>query len=214
MSMPRSVEVSCPKCGKKYETTIFDSLNTEFAPNTAESVVSGERFEAKCPLCGFVAHLEYDMLYHDMKHGAMIWVTHTEEKEKIDQIKSTDLIPYKNTRIVKDMNRLREKAACLEAQKDDRVIELCKVLLERKLIQQRPDFRLKDSFYGYANGEHVIFFYDEKGEELRCALEENTYLSIFNVFEEVKQKMDQEPFQIIDRNWAIDFLDHVLGDDI
>ena len=76
MSIPRRISVSCPNCGKNFETTIFESLNTDFAPDVIETVISGERFAGKCLNCGFEAHLEYDMLYHDMKHGAAIWVVH------------------------------------------------------------------------------------------------------------------------------------------
>ena len=130
MSIPRRISVSCPNCGKNFETTIFESLNTDFAPDVIETVISGERFAGKCLNCGFEAHLEYDMLYHDMKHGAAIWVVHDNGPEyarKVAEVRETELLPYSMTRIVPNMDALREKAACLESGKDDRVVELCKV---------------------------------------------------------------------------------------
>lgn len=57
MSIPRRISVSCPNCGKNFETTIFESLNTDFAPDVIETVISGERFAGKCLNCGFEAHL-------------------------------------------------------------------------------------------------------------------------------------------------------------
>ena len=127
MSIPRRISVSCPNCGKNFETTIFESLNTDFAPDVIETVISGERFAGKCLNCGFEAHLEYDMLYHDMKHGAAIWVVHDNGPEyarKVAEVRETELLPYAMTRIVPNMDALREKAACLESGKDDRVVEL------------------------------------------------------------------------------------------
>ena len=41
MSIPRRISVSCPNCGKNFETTIFESLNTDFAPDVIETVISG-----------------------------------------------------------------------------------------------------------------------------------------------------------------------------
>ena len=118
MSIPRRISVSCPNCGKNFETTIFESLNTDFAPDVIETVISGERFAGKCLNCGFEAHLEYDMLYHDMKHGAAIWVVHDNGPEyarKVAEVRETELLPYAMTRIVPNMDALREKAACLES---------------------------------------------------------------------------------------------------
>ena len=100
MSIPRRISVSCPNRGKNFETTIFESLNTDFAPDVIETVISGERFAGKCLNCGFEAHLEYDMLYHDMKHGAAIWVVHDNGPEyarKVAEVRETELLPYAMT---------------------------------------------------------------------------------------------------------------------
>lgn len=133
MSIPKTIMIDCPSCKKQFETIIFQSLNTDFAPDIIDTVISGERFSAKCPHCGFVAHLEYDFLYHDMKHSAMIWVIHKgspKYSKKVDEVRSIPpVLPYDVTRIVSNMNDLREKAACLATGKDDRVVELCKVFL-------------------------------------------------------------------------------------
>lgn len=113
MSIPKRMTISCPKCGARFDATVFQSLNTDYDKNVIDSVISGERFDAKCPQCGFVAHLEYDVLYHDMKHDAMIWVVNPNQEtymQKLVEVRSTAVPPYKTTRIVPDMNGLREKA--------------------------------------------------------------------------------------------------------
>ena len=58
MSMPKRVTISCPSCKRPFEATIFESLNTDFAPDIIETVISGDRFSAKCPHCGFESQLE------------------------------------------------------------------------------------------------------------------------------------------------------------
>ena len=71
MSIPKKMTVKCSKCGAEIDVTVFESVNTDFAEDITEQIISGDLFNAKCDKCGFVSHLEYDVLYHDVKHGAM-----------------------------------------------------------------------------------------------------------------------------------------------
>lgn len=209
MSTPRRFDVNCPKCGKKYQTTVFESINSDFAPNVAETIISGERFNGTCPKCGFVAHLEYDVLYHDLKHGAMIWVIHDNNAnytQKIAEVRSTPVL-YKTTRIVSDMNELREKVACLEAEKDDRVVELCKFFLSVQLMEQQPDYNFKNAFYTFSGGKNIVFFYDDKGKEMSCYLEDQIYDLISNMFADPLSQMSNKPYITINREWAAAFFE-------
>lgn len=205
MSIPRNTTITCPKCGKQFQATTFDSLNTDFAPDVAESVISGKRFDCKCPSCGAVSHLCYDFLYHDIKHNAMIWLVgreNTEANEKINEIRSVPTPGIKTTRIVRDVSSLREKAACLEAGRDDRIIELCKVFLEIELMNQRPDLRVKRSFYSYEGGTETVYLYDENNRELHTELDDRIYFVVSEMFEQLLGGMEETPYQIIDHEWA------------
>lgn len=217
MSIPKKAIIACPECGRKYETTIFESLNTEFALDLAETVVNGERFSAKCPSCGFVAHLEYDLLYHDMKHEAMIWAIHkngTDYQKRLEEIMATPLpFPYHMLRLVSSISELREKAACLEMGRDDRVIELCKLLLENELKKRHPEFSIKQVFYTYSKGKQKVIFYDGTNRELTCCLDEHVYAAMSQRFEMARSQTDAPSWQIIDRSWAIVALENVLKED-
>lgn len=210
MSIPRRISVSCPNCDKEFETTIFESLNTDFAPDVIETVLSGDRFVGKCPNCGFEAHLEYDMLYHDIKHGAAIWVVHDngpESARKVAEVRETELLPYAMTRIVPNMDALREKAACLESGKDDRVVELCKVLLALQTKQEMSDFEFRNAFYTYCNGKDIVFLYDAAGKEIGYQLGDRTYGVVAERFKQPLAQMAKSPYQIIDYAWAVDFFE-------
>lgn len=217
MSIPKRVTVSCPGCKKRFETTIFGSLNTDFAPDIIEAVISGDRFAAKCPHCGFQAHLEYDLLYHDMKHGAMIWVIHKENPEyskKVAEVRATNLLSYDVTRIVPDMNALREKAACLVSEKDDRIVELCKVFLASQVSQQVPNFNFRNAFYTCHGGKNIVYFYDLSGKEIRCDLDDKVYDIISDLYKEPLLQMENTPYQIIDYDWAtVNFYENLPSED-
>lgn len=213
MSIPKTIMIGCPSCKEQFKTVIFESLNTDFAPNIIEAVISGERFSAKCPHCGFTAHLEYDFLYHDMKHSAMIWVIHKNSPkyaQKIDEIRSIPpVLPYDVTRIVSNMNALREKAACLASGKDDRIIELYKVLLVSQLNRQRPDFAFKNAFYTYHGGKDFVYFYDVNGKEQECNFDRDIYNKVTDLFRKPLLQMEKTQYQVIDFNWAVDFFKHL-----
>lgn len=215
MSMPRRIPLRCPKCGTEFETTVFESLNTNFDPNVIDSVISGERFTAKCPHCGAVTPLEYELLYHDMINRAMIWVLHPQEpayETRLKNVRETTFIPYDVTRIVPNINYLRDKAACLKSGKDDRVIELCKLILGVILNEEHPDFAIKDAFYTCEGGKSTILFYDWKHERIGCDFDDQVYNAVATFFGEPLSNMEHALFSIIDAEWAIEFYHNYAPD--
>ena len=212
MSIPKKIQVACPKCSKEFKTVIYESINTDYSPDIAESVINGKLFEATCPACGFVAHLEYDILYNDLKHDTWIWVLHPNNKDyhsKVSEIRTTHYPLEFNTRIVSDMNELREKVACLEAGVDDRVVELCKRFFALSIISQNPDFQIKNAYFSCTNKKPVVTFYNNDGGEAYCYLEKDIYEKMAKLFEKPLQEMKPEPFMIIDAKWADDFFQYL-----
>lgn len=215
MSIPKNISISCPKCEKKFNTVVFQSLNTNYDKDVVRSVISGERFNAKCPRCGFIAHLEYDVLYHDLDHGAFIWVVNpnqTNYSQRVNEVRSTPCPNSLLTRLVPDTNALREKAACLAAGRDDKIIELCKVFVESQVVQQRPDFQINSSFYTISGDREVIFIYDKNGTELCCDLNDGIYNTVQSFFDKKLQKLNIIPYQVIDHAWATEIMNAPLSE--
>lgn len=210
MSIPKRVTVTCPKCGKPFQVTVFESVNTDYAEDIAQQIISGELFDAKCPSCGFVAHLQYDVLYHDMKHGAMIWLVHQDEKfeKKVEEIRQTNLLSYKTTRIVTDVNSLREKVACLEKNRDDRVIEILKLLALAQANPATEDDRELFAFYTLAKDKQteIVFIYGGGEEPLHTYVNESNYEKIRDGFADGFAKLQNEWYPIVDSDWALAFL--------
>ena len=98
MSIPRKMTVSCSKCGRPLSVTVFESVNSNYAETLPMQIISGELFNVECPHCKYVSHLEYDILYHDMRNGAMVWVLHPNTPNyatKLAELRSKNLLPYK-----------------------------------------------------------------------------------------------------------------------
>ena len=207
MSMPNKATVNCPDCNVAFTTTVWSSVNTDLSEDLAEKIISGEFFDAKCPECGFTAHMEYDVLYHDVH-------TNTPEYEKkCAEIKSTRMLPGYKTRMVRNMNELREKVAALEAGRDDRVIEICKYFLKFEASQQHPEFETGNLFYTYADGKEIVFLYDINGKDMSCYLDSKLYDMMEERFSERLLEFKDNDYAIYDARWAEKlFLQHLDED--
>ena len=215
MSLPKKMTVKCSKCGANIEVTVFESVNTDYAPDITDKIISGELFDAKCDKCGFVSHLEYDILYHDVKHGAMIWVLHDNSPEyasKVEELRSSaNILGYKTTRIVNNMNELRQKVACLENGRDDRIIELCKVFITYNLLSKQPDFEFNNAFYTNFLDQERVFLYDKNGEELSCELTDDAYSLLCDMYYNSEYAASFEDYYaLVDYDWAESIIQPLL----
>ena len=66
MSIPVKQTVTCPKCGKPIEFTMWQSINTEM-DFALPDIISGKLFEVSCKGCGFTSRVDYPILFNDMQ---------------------------------------------------------------------------------------------------------------------------------------------------
>ena len=215
MSIPKRITVNCSKCGKQLSATVFDSVNSDYAADLAMQIMSGDLFDVTCPHCKFVSHLEYDFLYHDTKHGAMVWVVHKNSPDRssmIADIRTSQKLPYRTLRIVENMNALKEKVSCLERNRDDRIIELCKVFTAYNLFSQRPDFQFRDAFYTIISGKEMIHLYDNDGNDVSCELPSKAYDYLNDLYyKSAYAKQFDGNYPIVDYAWAEEILMHLMN---
>ena len=214
MSIPKRMTVNCSKCGKPLSVTVFESVNSDYADDIAMQIMTGELFDVECPHCKFVSHLEYDILYHDLRHGAMIWVVNPKSPDytkKLAEVRTTQILPYKTLRIVNDMNSLKEKVSCLESNRDDRIIELCKVFCAYNLLSQRPEFDFKVAFYTAVSGKEMIYLYDTDGNDICCELPDKAYDYLKELYEgsHYATQFDNN-YPIVDYDWVENILTPLL----
>lgn len=203
MSMPMEVTITCPACQATIKSTAWRSINTDY-PNAAELIISGKLFEAKCPKCGFVAHLAYDLLFNDMQHGFYIWVVHHDEKydAKIENILSQKNILGFYTRIVDGVDALREKVQILQAGKDDRVVELCKQFLLLEAKKLRHEFEPVYMEFVSDNGTCEVLFYEANSQTTRIELTADFYGEISSRYRDDILDADTHNTPFIDAAWA------------
>lgn len=223
MSSKEVQRIRCPKCGAEHDFAIWTRINTDLDPDLDKKVRSGELFRTVCPSCGQQIDVVYPCLYHQMKNKVMIYYAPGREAmakaaeafedglEEAGEKRSFDARKegYRN-RVVGSLYDLQEKIAVFASGLDDRVVEICKVLIGSELQESQPDAAFDDLLY-YRSGS---------GEDRLALMKEgNAFASISlpgDIYEEVKRRyqslIDQYGDEtIIDMEWVMNSVTKAEG---
>ena len=218
MSMEHKEKLTCPKCGKESEFTVWQSINTTLDPEMKNAVRDRSAFRFKCAHCGHTANVDYPFLYHQMEDQIMVHYAASDEDaqeiyklytggvdDKMDMLK--DLIKDKYLRrIVRSQNQLLEKLAIFDAGMDDRLVEICKVFMMAEFMKQRPDAGIVEMLmYTNEDQKHIIQALGNGKSMGGAELSDGMYNAVKKQFSSgLKDIRDDDP--IIDQKWALDFL--------
>ena len=141
MSRHHIEKVTCPSCHHEGDFELWDSINTALDPEMKEKVLNKSIFLYTCPSCGETFRLNYPTLYHQMEDLIMIYLVLESEVEKTCEIfcEKNALADFHTekylNRIVTSANEPVEKIHIFDAGKDDRIIELVKLLVANSLLE-------------------------------------------------------------------------------
>ena len=203
MSMPIAQTVLCPECGKEIEFTLWQSINSEI-PFAMQDIISGKLFEIECKGCGFKTSVNYPLLVNDMEHGVMIYYTQPEsidETEKV--IRSTRMLYTGRTRVVTNQDALREKLSIFNAELDDRVVELTKVLIMSQLSEQLAGKKIEAVYFVPGDNPRLELIFEDSFGHIPISMDYYDYAkNIF--FDEEALATDEDLY--VECHWANSFL--------
>ena len=164
MSRHFKENVTCPKCGKVTEITVWESLNAQLNPKEKQQLMDGELFVFRCE-CGYGAGIDSSMLYNDMEHKTMVYYVPESGKKECEEmfanIRKTHSefnLPEYTYRIVTSRDIIREKAIILDLGLDDRVMELLKVFYYAQASEQYPEEDIQELLFYTLNGKWLLQF--------------------------------------------------------
>ncbi len=191
MSQQHIETFTCPKCGKKSDFTLWDSINTDLNPELRDKVLDESIFIHECPECGHRSYITFGTLYHDPTNQFMLFFDHavsnddiSEDKFPEDEVFNLFNKNYK-LRYVHGIKNLKEKIFILEEGMSDVAIELIKYFLRNNIIA------LKDVAPNYFIGKEMYFTnLSEDGETLVFAVlsEEGKVINHFGVNMDIYQQ--------------------------
>ena len=170
MSKHHIEKVTCPSCHHEGDFEVWDSINTVLDPAMKEKVLNQSIFLYTCPSCGETFRLNYSTLYHQMEDLVMIYLVPESEVKKTYEIfyEKNALADYRTEkylyRIVTSANQLVEKIQIFDAGKDDRVMELVKLLATDSILKNDPDIEFDELRFAVDDDGTNILVIINKGE--------------------------------------------------
>lgn len=220
MSDMEVVTITCPHCGKAHEFQLFKSVNVTLNPELKEKLLSRELFTFRCPSCGGTKLVFHACLYHDMQRHIMIQLCAPEDTDTLKEVLENgpkifeSFMPSDKQetnytyRIVNDFNDLNEKILIFEHNRDDHVIELMKVSILGKL---KDEGKIQHLYYAEDEGEEIILVVGEDRIIGEVVIPEDMYENVKELYEENKES--DEETMLINRDWAVDFIFHTMGEE-
>lgn len=202
MSSREIQKIKCPGCGAEHSFEIWPRINTDLDPSLGKKVRSGELFRTVCPACGQKIDVVYPCLYHQMKDRFMIYYAPGKEAmdeaaaafeeglDEADKKRGFDAADqgYRN-RVVGSLYDLQEKIAIFDAGIDDRVVEICKVLIGSELQQSQPEAAFDD----------LLYYTGENGESRLALIREGNAFASITLPEDIRREVGERFKPLIDK---------------
>ena len=211
MSRHHIEKVTCPSCHHEGDFELWDSINTALDPEMKEKVLNQSIFLYTCPSCGETFRLNYSTLYHQMEDLVMIYLVPESEVKKTYEIfyEKNALADFHTekylNRIVTSANQLIEKIKIFDAGKDDRIIELVKLLAADSILKNNPAIDFDELRFAVDDDGTNILVIINKGEITGAVDIENMYEFASSHCDDFKDLRDDEDI-VINREWILNKL--------
>lgn len=146
--------VKCEKCETAYETKVWRIIDTRLNPEIKNTILDNSAFEAECPTCGNRNCFDHSLLYYQAEDQTLLYFGTSPksregmrdiirnafvEDDKLDPDMRSQVNLEKMIQIVDSRYELSERILILEKRLDERVIELYKQLMIKKLKDFLPE---------------------------------------------------------------------------
>lgn len=220
MSLQRSEKITCPGCGEEHDFEMWNSLNTMLDPDMKEKLLSKEMFQFICPNCGYTANVDYGFLYHQMEDRIMIYYIQDEDEiEKTikmitgvayDSFEMSEVLQKAKReylyRIVLSQNDLLEKIHIFDNRRDDRMIEIMKVLMTGRIMSDHSEAEPFRLFYDSDDENEFFVLVGESDVIGTVELPEELYDAIKDEYEDKFVPLRGSDEYVIDFDWAANLL--------
>ena len=214
MSMRQTTAVTCPQCGHSQDFPTWPSLNVSLDPDEKPRLLSGELHRFTCERCSAQTEVSYPLLYHDMDRKLMVhYLDEGNTPEELpDGILGGLLGGMRESytfRYVHSRNALIEKIHIADAEMDDRVLEIFKLLLRsqtRELAQGELFFQRLDATSDDVGTILFLLLTDHGGQEISLPLSTyHAYAAHFSKLVAADTASDSI-WQRVDMHYAAEFI--------
>ena len=208
--------ITCPACGETVRAPKYDSVNVTSEPQKKRGVLDGELFTCTCPICGQETRLVYPFLYHDMQRRLMLYFCPEDFDVDLDEL--NEQMEYDSPfggsgytlRHCTSYEMLLEKIRIFDMELDDRVVELCKLVLLDELAEEHPELDVKRALIDVRADQIYVAFIDVDGDVFAIELPDDVYNRLWDLYFDFIEEYTDEGFCIIDSEWAMQTVRYAL----
>ncbi|MBR3212173.1 MAG: CpXC domain-containing protein, partial [Firmicutes bacterium] len=174
-----------------------------------QALLDGTFFVTTCRECGDRILVEYPIMYVDRDKKLTVYMLPGGGPEVLEQLNSLpvpekDVDPEAVFRLVTNGTDLIEKILIFDNGRDDRLIELYKLVLAGKIREDWPDVTGDDLLYYSENGSEFFIVWDEDldpgSEKLTIILDEELYQRLIDDFSEAVA-LEPNKYALVDQEW-------------
>lgn len=199
MSLHGEVQLKCLNCSGLIPFTVWQSINVTLDPEQKKRILDNSMFVVICPSCRKEYFFPYDFLYHDMEKQFILFYNEDDNTENADlertvlpdeMLEFGTINEYKY-RVVKGLNRLKEKILIFDENLDDFEIEHIKYALIQTIFEEEKRDKVQMYFHSKEENEYSFYIIDEEGNGYKksisfteCQTAKKDIFVQFNTFQE------------------------------
>lgn len=126
MAQVRTMNYTCPYCGREFEIEVYDYVHAQEEPELRERAISGDLFQHTCPHCHTSFLIQSPLIYVDRGHRFLLWLNNADAGMDLKKFTEPLNKAGYTLRRCTTVAEFSEKIQILEDGVDDRMVELCK----------------------------------------------------------------------------------------
>lgn len=208
--MGQNQVIKCPKCNEDLVVKLKEFVDVALDPIYKEQLLAGDFFMVKCDSCGDETIIEYPMMYIDSSKKLNIYMAPDHEENLLDNLNSLevpdgDLDPEAIYRVVDNSAELIEKIIIVDSGRDDRILQLYKMIICENTKEELPGMEPSDLLYIKDGSEEYFVIWtteNEDGDRLSADLDEELYIELERDFGDA---LETEPnkYVKVDKEWIL-----------
>jgi hypothetical protein len=196
MLPPQPVAITCPNCGTKYQTPVFQLLDVGQAPELKQALLSGRVNVAICPSCSAGGMLSAPMMYHDP--AKQFFFALFPQEIKASPQEQEQFVGALTQFVMRDLPQDTPKGYLLTPRRFISLTSMLDTILEGEGISkadleaQRKRTQLLGRLLEAADDEQVL---QKIVDEQREALDYEFFLTLAAYIEAAQQEQDEDSLQ-------------------
>ena len=205
MSQSKTIDYTCPYCGKSFPAEIYESVTADTDEDLRDRCVSGDLFRVSCPKCRREFMIQFPLVYIDRRHKFVLWLLDKEpDSHMLKEFAGPLAAAGYRLRRVTTLQEFTEKIQIFEDEVDDRLVELARYDSLIEFIDNRKGSAEDVTSIDYQKTENGVMKINVRTGDKGMAF----LIPVELIEEEMNQnreryEVDDSTFPVISSDWII-----------